>query len=178
MIRSLWATFNPHYQKNKWHGSGLSALFLESYTVLHWIAFILINYTNKAAEKCINCALWCPLILNVTQHTTIHSSFVSRWQNAAWPSEKVALKKCPDVTVDSSGVLCSFCSKQYHRSMSSLKYHLSAKHLVTSSEVRPSTAPDATVSNQYHRATLAQAFRRRLSKSACDRLYMRLISMN
>lgn len=77
----------------------------------------------------------------------------------------------PDGTVDSNAILCNLCSKEfsYHRSTSSLKYHLNAKHLAqTSSEVRPSTTPDATVSNQSCQATLEQAFRLR-QKSTCDR---------
>ncbi|XP_062404311.1 uncharacterized protein LOC134094702 isoform X2 [Sardina pilchardus] len=47
-------------------------------------------------------------------------------------------KICPDGTVDKSTVLCNFCNKEfsYHRSSSSLKYHLNAKHSGAILEVR------------------------------------------
>ncbi|XP_029997841.1 uncharacterized protein LOC115424613 isoform X2 [Sphaeramia orbicularis] len=52
------------------------------------------------------------------------------------PDDKTVLngiftfKKCPDGSVDRRVVLCGFCRKpfSYHRSTSSLKYHLNAKH--------------------------------------------------
>lgn len=46
-----------------------------------------------------------------------------------------------DGSVDRGAVLCTFCSKQfsYHRSTSSLKYHLKAKHSAFYSSARPGT---------------------------------------
>lgn len=82
-------------------------------------------------------------------------------------------KKHADGAVDKSVVLCSFCHKEfsYHRSTSSLKYHLNAKHakyVAVSPGVRASTAPDAGASSQPQQATLDPAFSCRLSKSTCD----------
>ena len=67
--------------------------------------------------------------------------------------------KLPDGTVDSNTVICNLCSKElsYHRSSSTLKYHLNAKRLVASSHAA-ATAPEAGASSQPRQATLDQAF--------------------
>ena len=64
--------------------------------------------------------------------------------------------KLPDGTVDSNTVICNLCSKEfsYHRSSSTLKYHLNAKRLVASSQVRAATAPEAGASSQPRQDTL------------------------
>ena len=62
--------------------------------------------------------------------------------------------KLPDGTVDT--VNCNLYSKEfsYHQSSFALKYHLNAKHLVASSQVRAATAPEAGASSQPRQDTL------------------------
>ncbi|CAG6022948.1 unnamed protein product [Menidia menidia] len=84
-------------------------------------------------------------------------------------------KKRPDGSVDKSKVICNVCTKEfaYHRSASTLKYHISAKHPGVNPQVgpRPSTSSDTSFSCQPHRqTTLEQTLKRKLSKSACDQL--------
>lgn len=125
----------------------------------------------------INRAPRCPLNQSLRQQTRrSHSSLVSMMEadekTVLGPvNGKFTFKKRPDGTVDRSTVLCNSCSKwfSYHGSTSSLKYHLNAKHLAASS-VLASSAADAKVSDQSCQGTLDQAFRRRMSKSTCDRL--------
>ena len=64
--------------------------------------------------------------------------------------------KLPDGTVDRNTVICNLCSKEfsYHRSSSTLKYHLNAKRLVASSQVRAATAPEAGASRKPRQDTL------------------------
>ena len=49
---------------------------------------------------------------------------------------KFKFKQLPDGTVGRNTVICNLCSKEfsYHRSSSTLRYHLNAKHLVASSQ--------------------------------------------
>jgi hypothetical protein len=84
---------------------------------------------------------------------------------------KFRFKQLPNGTVDKSIVICTICSKEfsYHRSSSSLKYHLNAKHLVASSQVRAASDPEAGASSQPRQTTLDQAFKHEMSKSTCDR---------
>ena len=60
---------------------------------------------------------------------------------------KFIYKKNEDGTINKNAVICSFCKKElsYHRSCSSLTYHLNAKHVRTSSTV--TGAASATVSS-------------------------------
>nr|XP_020459091.1 multifunctional protein ADE2-like isoform X2 [Monopterus albus] len=64
-----------------------------------------------------------------------------------------------------SVVLCSFCNKEfsYHRSTSSLKYHLNAKHSAASPVVRASTTPHAR--SQPRQATIDQTIRHKLNST-------------
>ena len=62
---------------------------------------------------------------------------------------KFIYKKNEDGTMNKNAVICSFCKKQfsYHRSCSSLTYHLNAEHVGTSSTVSgASQGASATVS--------------------------------
>ncbi|KAI4887351.1 hypothetical protein NFI96_007486 [Prochilodus magdalenae] len=51
--------------------------------------------------------------------------------------ENFSFKKRPDGTFDKTTVVCKLCKKEfaYHRSYSSLKYHLNAKHVAASTAV-------------------------------------------
>ena len=53
---------------------------------------------------------------------------------------KFCYKKRRDGSVDKSMVVCTLCNKEfaYHRSTSSLKYHLNAKHIAASVDVNVS----------------------------------------
>lgn len=84
-------------------------------------------------------------------------------------------KKRPDGSVDKNKVICNVCSKEfaYHRSSSTLKYHINAKHpgVNVNLEARPSTSRDTNSSSQRHlQTTLDQTLKCKLSKSVCDRL--------
>lgn len=82
-------------------------------------------------------------------------------------------KKRPDGSVDKNKVICNVYSKEfaYHRSSSTLKYHINAKHPGVHPEVRPSTSRDTNSSSQRHlQTTLEQTLKRKLSKSVCDQL--------
>ena len=59
---------------------------------------------------------------------------------------KFFYKKNEDGTINKNAVICSLCKKEfsYHRSCSSLTYHLNAKHVRTSSSVN--VAASASVS--------------------------------
>nr|XP_024654066.1 zinc finger BED domain-containing protein 1-like [Maylandia zebra] len=85
---------------------------------------------------------------------------------------KFVFHKRPDGTIDKGKVVCLECKKEfaYHRSSSSLAYHLNAKHPAASA----ATASSEDVSNI---ASQSKAFRQtklentpRMSKSATDRL--------
>ncbi|XP_030207592.1 nicotinate-nucleotide pyrophosphorylase [carboxylating] isoform X1 [Gadus morhua] len=78
---------------------------------------------------------------------------------------KFRFKQLPNGTVDKSIVICTICSKEfsYHRSSSSLKYHLNAKHLVASSQVRAASDPEAGASSQPRQTTLDQAFKHEMT---------------
>ena len=58
-------------------------------------------------------------------------------------------KKRTDGSVDKRTVVCKLCRKEfaYHRSLSSLKYHLNAKHVAASIEINvtPSTTTSVVV---------------------------------
>ncbi|XP_019211076.1 zinc finger BED domain-containing protein 1 [Oreochromis niloticus] len=85
---------------------------------------------------------------------------------------KFVFHKRPDGTIDKGKVVCLECKKEfaYHRSSSSLAYHLNAKHPAASA----ATASSEDVSNI---ASQSKAFRQtklentpRMSKSATDKL--------
>ena len=63
---------------------------------------------------------------------------------------KFCYKKRTDGSVDKSMVVCKLCNKEfaYHRSTSSLKYHLNAKHLAASVDVSPT--PSTRTHTQPH----------------------------
>ncbi len=56
---------------------------------------------------------------------------------------KFSFKKRMDGSVDKSTVVCKLCNKKfaYHRSTSSLKYHLNAKHVAASVEANVGVSP-------------------------------------
>ncbi|XP_015463706.3 E3 SUMO-protein ligase ZBED1 [Astyanax mexicanus] len=82
----------------------------------------------------------------------------------------------PDGTVNKSTVLCVFCNKEFsfHRSTSSLKYHLNAKHFIVKQEVQDYTAHYATANSQARlelsQNTLDQTSTRRRSRYTSDQL--------
>lgn len=80
---------------------------------------------------------------------------------------KFTFKKLPDGSVDKSKVICTLCKAQfnYHRSNSSLSYHLRAKH------------PTETTSTWPRQATLQEcATRGRISKPVNDKLTNSLVT--
>ena len=84
---------------------------------------------------------------------------------------KFCFKKQVDGSVDKKTVVCKLCRKEfaYHRSLSSLKYHLNAKHVAASVEINVSPTPGTSTQSQ---ATLDQmtGFRGKISKSTSDKL--------
>ena len=82
---------------------------------------------------------------------------------------KFIYKKNEDGTINKNAVICSFCKKEfsYHRSCSSLTYHLNAKHVRTSSTVNV-TGASACVSS-LRQPTLAE-FGKRMSKATTEKL--------
>ena len=79
---------------------------------------------------------------------------------------KFLYKNNRDGTINKNVVICSFCKKEfsYHRSNSSLTYHLNAKHVQASSSV----ASVATGSSL--RQTKLAEFGKRMSKSTTEKL--------
>ncbi|XP_075779778.1 E3 SUMO-protein ligase ZBED1-like [Pelodiscus sinensis] len=63
---------------------------------------------------------------------------------------KFIFKKLPDGSLDKKTVICNYCKAefQYHRSTSSLQYHLRAKHAFASSSCATDNPPRANESNQ------------------------------
>ncbi|XP_028320032.1 uncharacterized protein LOC114474158 [Gouania willdenowi] len=59
-------------------------------------------------------------------------------------------KKRPDGSVDKSVVLCKVCEKEfaYHRSISSLRYHLKAKHAAASTDTTGATSASSSGTNK------------------------------
>ncbi len=81
---------------------------------------------------------------------------------------KFSLKQLPGGNLDKSTVVCKLCKKEfaYHRSSSSLRYHLNAKHVAASTDNTPSS------SRQCRQSTLDKmtGFRAKMSKSTTDKL--------
>ncbi|XP_038253661.1 E3 SUMO-protein ligase ZBED1-like [Dermochelys coriacea] len=67
-------------------------------------------------------------------------------------------KKFSDGSLDKRTVICSYCKAefQYHRSTSSLQYHLRAKHAFASSSCATDNPPTANESIQPQQSTLAE----------------------
>lgn len=67
-------------------------------------------------------------------------------------------KRLADGTVDKSVVICRFCRKEfsYHRSSSSLKYHLNAKHFAESQQLPAPAALHPSASSEPPPAALHQ----------------------
>ncbi|XP_034057937.1 zinc finger BED domain-containing protein 1-like [Gymnodraco acuticeps] len=84
---------------------------------------------------------------------------------------KFCFKKRTDGSVDKSTVVCKLCKKEfaYHRSTSSLKYHLNAKHVAASVDVSPTPS---TRNHTLTQPTLNQmtGFRARISKSTSEKI--------
>uniref|UniRef100_A0A3B5A479 BED-type domain-containing protein n=1 Tax=Stegastes partitus TaxID=144197 RepID=A0A3B5A479_9TELE len=82
-------------------------------------------------------------------------------------NDKFIYKKNEDGTINKNAVICSFCKKEfsYHRSCSSLTYHLNAKHVRASSTV---TGASATVSS-LRQPTFAE-FGKQMSKATTEKL--------
>ncbi|KAI7807507.1 putative zinc finger BED domain-containing protein 1-like [Triplophysa rosa] len=78
-------------------------------------------------------------------------------------------KRDPNGAIDKTKVICVVCGKEfaYHRSSSSLKYHLNSKHVLASTAV--TSPPAATVSN-LRQTTLTETSRHKLSKSTSQSL--------
>nr|XP_055048150.1 E3 SUMO-protein ligase ZBED1-like [Misgurnus anguillicaudatus] len=79
---------------------------------------------------------------------------------------KFKFKTLSNGDIDKTKVLCVLCNKEfaYHRSSSSMKYHLNSKHIVSSAA---STTPDAP--GKFRQTTLTEN-RRKLSKSSSETL--------
>ena len=89
------------------------------------------------------------------------------WLKAThWPSrwEVRVQNKNKDGTIDHHEVICTHCRKEFtfHRSTSSLKYHINAKHSLVGDSTASSSATPSL------RQTLTE--RRGLSKSTSDKL--------
>ena len=80
---------------------------------------------------------------------------------------KFIYKKNEDGTINKNAVICSFCKKEfsYHRSCSSLTYHLNAKHVGAS----PTASQGAASASTLRQPTLAE-FGRRVSKATTEKL--------
>ncbi|XP_039874752.1 E3 SUMO-protein ligase ZBED1-like [Simochromis diagramma] len=85
---------------------------------------------------------------------------------------KFVFHKRPDGTIDKGKVVCLECKKEfaYHRSSSSLAYHLNAKHPAASAATASSedVSNIASQSKAFHQTKLENT--PRMSKSATDRL--------
>ncbi|KAL2076789.1 hypothetical protein ACEWY4_027609 [Coilia grayii] len=83
---------------------------------------------------------------------------------------KFIYKRNGDRTMNKNTVICSFCKKEfsYHRSCSSLTYHLNAKHVQQVSTSSIGSADGATVSSLRQR-TLTECGKR-MSKATTDKL--------
>ena len=69
------------------------------------------------------------------QQTTVNMNEVADETAMVGPVDgKFCYKKRTDGSIDKSMVVCKLCNKEfaYHRSTSSLKYHLNAKHIAAS----------------------------------------------
>ena len=88
---------------------------------------------------------------------------------------KFCFKKRMDGSVDKSMVLSKLCKKEfaYHRSISSLRYHLNAKHIAASVSMGASVDVSPTPSTRTHtQPTLNQmtGFRTRVTKSMSEKI--------
>ena len=83
-------------------------------------------------------------------------------------------KKRTDGSVDKSTVVCKLCKKEfaYHRSTSSLKYHLNAKHIAASVEASVDVSPTPSTRRTHTQPTLNQmtGFRARITKSTSEQI--------
>lgn len=79
-----------------------------------------------------------------------------------------SFKKLPSGNMDKSTVVCKLCKKEfaYHRSTSSLRYPINAKHVAASTDNTPSS------SRQCRQSTLDKmtVFRAKMSKSTIEKL--------
>ncbi|KAL7835645.1 hypothetical protein SRHO_G00279920 [Serrasalmus rhombeus] len=77
--------------------------------------------------------------------------------------DNFSFKKRPDGTFEKTTVVCKLCKKEfaYHRSYSSLKYHLKAKHVAASTAV-----PSSGTNKRSSQATLDQmtGFRAKITR--------------
>ena len=80
---------------------------------------------------------------------------------------KFSFKKNEDGTIIKNVVICSICKKEfsYHRSSSSLTYHLNAKHVRTSSTVTGASANGSSL-----RQTTLTETGKRMSKATTEKL--------
>ncbi|XP_074847231.1 E3 SUMO-protein ligase ZBED1-like [Carettochelys insculpta] len=71
---------------------------------------------------------------------------------------KFIFKKYPDGSLNKKTVICSYCKAefQYHRSTSSLRYHLRAKHAFASSSCATDNPPRANEPNQPQQSTFTE----------------------
>ncbi|RXN07812.1 zinc finger BED domain-containing 1-like protein [Labeo rohita] len=82
---------------------------------------------------------------------------------------KFCYKKRMDGSVDKSMVVCKLCNKEfaYHRSTSSLKYHLNAKHIAASVDVSPTATTRTHTQPTLHQMT---GLRTRITKSTSEKI--------
>ena len=108
------------------------------------------------SSNCFAACLRKTIIIIICRHTPMRSRCCIRW------AEIFVLKKLP------GGKLCANCARKNHRSTSSLRYHLSAKHVAASTDNAPS------LSRQCHKSTLNKmtGFRAKMTnvKSTTDKL--------
>ncbi|XP_062851037.1 E3 SUMO-protein ligase ZBED1-like [Trichomycterus rosablanca] len=90
--------------------------------------------------------------------------------------DNFSFKKRPDGTFEKTTVVCKLCKKEfaYHRSYSSLKYHLNAKHVAASTAVPTAnfSVPSSGTNKRSSQPTLDQmtGFRAKISKSTSEKL--------
>ena len=85
---------------------------------------------------------------------------------------KFSFKKNEDGTIIKNVVICSICKKEfsYHRSSSSLTYHLNAKHVRTSSTVTGASATGSSL-----RQTTLTETGKRMSKATTEKLLFNVL---
>lgn len=81
---------------------------------------------------------------------------------------KFSYKKLINGSVNKRMVVCNLCKKEfaYHRSTSSLKYHLNAKHIAASADVSPTPTTRTYTQPTLHQMT---GLRSRITKSTSEK---------
>lgn len=86
---------------------------------------------------------------------------------------KFRFQKHPDGTVDKTKVVCTYCNAEFsfHRSTTSLKYHLRAKHVFADANKNANSGPGGlTTSSNARQTTLAEFSRGNVNKATTEKL--------